>query len=47
MKYTLITSTGKIMQFFLPEIAELYQFLEGGTVVTEAVLAEAEINAEI
>ena len=38
MKYSLITKTGRIMQFYVLEVAQLYQSLEGGVVFTESVL---------
>lgn len=38
MQYTLITPTGKIMQFYLQSMAELYRNLEGGVVVTNDIL---------
>jgi len=40
MPYTLITRTGKIMQFYTPDIAELYRTLNGGVVFTQQVLNE-------
>lgn len=38
MKYTLITSKGRVMTFYVKAVAELYRNLEGGVVVTEDVL---------
>lgn len=35
MRYTLITSKGKIMQFFIREVAELYQTINGGVIVDQ------------
>ena len=40
MKYTLITKTGKIMQFFVQATAELYQQINGGVVITEEILVD-------
>ena len=34
MKFTLITSSGKIRTFYVQAVAELYQVLEGGVIVT-------------
>jgi hypothetical protein len=34
MPYTLITSQGKVMAFYLMAAAEMYQKLEGGTITT-------------
>ena len=38
MQYTLITKSGKIMQFYIKEVAELYQRIDGGVVITQQVL---------
>lgn len=38
MKYTLITKNGKVMTFFVKAVAELYQTINGGVVVTEQIL---------
>ena len=42
MKYTLITRKGKVMCFYIQGMAELYQQLHGGVIVTEAVMIEVE-----
>lgn len=42
MKYTLITRTGKVMRFYLKSMAELYQQLNGGVIVTDTVFTEVE-----
>ena len=38
MQYTLITKTGRIMQFYVQAVAELYQTINGGVVFTQQVL---------
>lgn len=38
MKFTLITSNGKIMQFNVKAVAELYQVINGGVVFTQQIL---------
>jgi len=38
MEYTLITSKGRIMRFYVQAVAELYQRIEGGVVFTQQVL---------
>jgi homoserine trans-succinylase len=43
MKYTLITRKGKIMCFYLKDMAELYQQLYGGTIVTGSVIEQKEV----
>lgn len=40
MQYTLITKTGRIMQFYVKGVAELYLSLNGGVIVTNEVLNE-------
>jgi hypothetical protein len=42
MEYTLITSTGKVMQFYVKAVAEMYQQINGGVVFTQQVLETAE-----
>jgi hypothetical protein len=36
MKFTLVTAKGKIMKFFVEDIAKLYQSFEGGVLITIA-----------
>ena len=38
MQYTLITKTGKIMQFYIKSVADTYQLNLGGVVFTRQVL---------
>jgi len=40
MNYTLITSQGKIMQFYVKSVADLYQTLNGGVVITQQILVD-------
>lgn len=42
MTYTLITKQGRVLQFFVLAVAELYQTLYGGVVVTNEVLKEVD-----
>ena len=42
MPYTLITKNGRIMQFYIKAVAELYRNLNGGVILTESVLVETE-----
>ena len=46
MQYTLIQSNGKIQQFYVLAVAELYQTIYGGVVVTPQVLVEQEVDAQ-
>lgn len=40
MKFTLITSKGKVYTFFIKAVAETYQQAYGGTVITASILTE-------
>ena len=40
MSYTLITSQGKIMQFYIKAVADLYQTINGGVVITQQILVD-------
>ena len=40
MQYTLITAQGKIMQFYVKAVAEMYQAINGGVVITQQILKE-------
>lgn len=42
MKYTLITSNGKVLTFFIREVAEQFQSAYGGVVFSQQVLAIEE-----
>ena len=39
MQYTLITKTGKVMQFYVKSLADTYQLNLGGVVLTQQVLS--------
>jgi hypothetical protein len=38
MEYTLITKQGRVMQFYVRSVAELYLSLNGGVLVTRDIL---------
>lgn len=40
MSYTLITRNGTVMQFYLKSVAEMYQTINGGTVITADILVD-------
>ena len=42
MSYTLITKQGKIMQFYIKSVADLYQTINGGVVITQQILEQLE-----
>jgi hypothetical protein len=42
MKYTLITQTGQIFQFFLESLAKSYQLAYGGTLITNGIFTQKE-----
>ena len=44
MEYTLITKQGKIMQFYVKAVAELYQALNGGVVITQQILVDETVE---
>lgn len=44
MRYTLITKTGKIMQFYVKSVADLYQSLNGGVVITQQILVDETVE---
>ena len=40
MQYTLITKQGKVMQFYLKAVADMYQTINGGVVITQQILVD-------
>lgn len=44
MRFTLITKNGKIMQFYVQSVAEMYRNLYGGVIVSEDILVVAKIQ---
>lgn len=47
MKYTLITSNGKVLTFFLKIVADQFQTAYGGVVFTQQVLKTQEITETV
>lgn len=47
MRYTLITLTGKILQFYILDCAMVYQRIFGGVIIDEAILATGELAKEL
>ena len=45
MKYSLITKKGRIMQFYVLEVAQLYQSFEGGVVITQQILEQETVDS--
>ena len=45
MKYSLITKNGRIMQFYVLEVAQLYQSFEGGVVITQQILEQETVDS--
>ena len=43
MKYTLITPTGRVYQFYLKAVAEQFQQAYGGTLFDNSVVQMAEV----
>lgn len=46
MQYTLITKTGTVMQFYVKGVAELYQSLNGGVIVTADILVDTTAETQ-
>jgi hypothetical protein len=44
MSYTLITSKGTVMQFYVKAVADLYQSLNGGVVITQQILVDETVQ---
>ena len=44
MKFTLITSNGKVYNFFIKAVAETYQQAYGGTLFTGSILTKETQN---
>jgi hypothetical protein len=40
MKYTVITTQGKIKQFYIESVAQMYVNLNGGVVFTQQILVD-------
>lgn len=45
MKYTLINKAGKVRQFFVLEVAEMYRDIEGGVIIDTEILKQREAAA--
>lgn len=42
MKYTLVTSNGKVYTFFIKAVAETFQQAYGGNIITAEILKETQ-----
>ena len=47
MKYTLITSKGKVYTFFIRAVAENYQSAYGGVVITQQILVDENTESVV
>jgi hypothetical protein len=47
MKYTLITSKGKVYTFFVRAVAETYQAAYGGVVITQQILVDQNTESVV
>ena len=47
MKYTLITSNGKVLTFFIKAVAETFQQAYGGKLITADILTKEIKNESI
>ena len=43
MAYTLITESGKVYTFYVQAVAELYQQIQGGVVITQQILEQESV----
>lgn len=46
MSYTLITRKGTVMQFYVKSVAELYQTINGGVVITQQILVDNTLQTQ-
>ena len=44
MPYTLITATGKVMQFYVKDVAEMYCVGLGGVVFSQQILDQKTVD---
>jgi hypothetical protein len=44
MKYTLITKDGQIMQFYVKAVADMYQTLRGGVVISPEIMLDKTVE---
>jgi hypothetical protein len=47
MKYTVITKTGKIKQFYIQSVAEMYASLNKGVVFTQQILVDNDAQTVV
>jgi hypothetical protein len=47
MKYTVITTQGKIKQFYIQSVAEMYASLNGGVVFTQQILVDNDAQTVV
>lgn len=47
MQYTLITNSGKIMQFYVKAVADMYQTINGGVVITQQILVDTAVQTVV
>lgn len=46
MSYTLITRKGTVMQFYVKSVADLYQSINGGVVITQQILVDNRLQTQ-
>ena len=44
MKYTLLTTNGSVRQFYVLSLAETYQSIYGGVIISDVVLKQQEVE---
>ena len=43
MKYTVITKSGRVMQFYVQHVAELYESIYGGVLIKDTLFAPGSV----
>jgi hypothetical protein len=47
MKYTVITKQGKVKQFYIESVAQMYVSLKGGVVFTQQILVDTTVQTVV
>lgn len=47
MEYTVITKAGKVKQFYIESVAQMYRQLNGGVVFTQQILVDTTVQTVV
>jgi hypothetical protein len=47
MNYILITSNGRILPFYVQEVAQMYQIIYGGTMIDKTVVSTQQVEKKV